>query len=190
MPGTPYTVGISGGTCSGKSTLADHLAQTLGQTHKITVLHTDDYYQWSKMRTTAPVTRTEYPEHNHPDAIDAARLHEDFAAARSDETNDMILLEGTFALYFSQLRTHLDLKIFIDLPSDERLYRRINRMLDREPLDDIALRYLDTVRYRHNEFVEPTRWHADLVINGALHTHAGTAIVTSYIEAQLRHPND
>lgn len=181
----PYIVGISGGTCSGKSTLSDSLEKILGATYKVAVLHMDSYYNWSQMRSTAPVTRIDYPEHNHPAAVDLDRLTHDFTAAIADTTNDIILIEGLFALYFDQLRAQLDLKIFVDLGSDERLFRRIKRMMNHEAIDDIAARYLDTVRYRHDEFVEPTRWHADLVINGALDANLGTDIAVSYIEAQI-----
>ena len=179
----PYVVGISGGTCSGKSTLTNMLKETLSKAHKVSVLSMDDYYNWGAMKTIAPITRTEYPEHNHPDAVDTGKLYEDFAAAISNGANDIVLVEGVFSLYFDALREQLDLKVFVDLKSDERLYRRIKRMY--EPLDETAHRYLDTVRYRHDEFVEPTRWHADIVLNGALDVNKGAAVVAAYIESQI-----
>ncbi len=180
-----YVVGISGGTCSGKSTIARNIENILSEKYKVSVLNMDNYYNWSKMRTIAPISRIEYPEHNHPDAVDIDKLYKDLAAAVYDENNDIVLVEGLFALYFDQMRAKLDLKIFVDLKSDERLYRRIKRMMRDGNLDEVALRYLDTVRYRHDEFVEPTRWHADLVINGAVNTNLGTDIIVSYIETQI-----
>ena len=183
MSKKPYIVGISGGTCSGKSTLANNLKKILDKKYMVSLLNMDNYYQWSAMKTIALITRKEYPEHNHPDAVDKDKLYKDFRAAISDKTNDIILIEGIFSLFFDPLREKLDLKVFVDLKSDERMYRRIKRMY--ESLDDTALRYLDTVRYRHDEFVEPTRWHADIVINGTLDTNLGTSIIVSYIEAQL-----
>jgi len=186
MAKKPYIVGISGGTCSGKSTITDMLGDILSKKYKVSVLRMDDYYQWGAMKTIAPITRIEYPEHNHPDAVDTDKLHQDFVAAISDYTNDIVLIEGVFSLYFDQLRKKLDLKVFIDLKSDERIYRRIKRMMNYgETLDEAALRYLDTVRYRHDEFVEPTRWHADIVINGNADANLGAGIIASYIEAQL-----
>ena len=182
-----YVVGISGGTCSGKSTIADRLKKILGEKYKVVVLHLDWYYKSPEMRTVAPVTRIEYAEHNHPDCMDTDRIYKDLAAA-SDE-NDVVIIEGLFALYFEELREKLDLKVFIDLQSDERIYRRIKRWIDRQSFDEIALRYLDTVRYRHDEFIEPTRWHADLVINGTLDANLGTSIIASYIEMQIRDKN-
>jgi len=183
MSKKPYVVGISGGTCSGKSTLSDSLKKILGKKYTVSLLNMDNYYQWSAMKTIAPITRIEYPEHNHPDAVDKDRLYKDLRAAISDKVNEIVLIEGVFALLFDELREKLDLKVFVDLKSDERLYRRIKRMF--ESLDDTARRYLDTVRYRHDEFVEPTRWHADIVINGTLDANLGTDIIVSYIDAQM-----
>lgn len=96
--------------------------------------------------------------------MDIDKVYNNFTVAVSDKTNDIVLIEGLFSLYFEQIRDKLDLKLFIDLKSDERIYRRIKRWMDCQTLDEIALRYLDTVRYRHDEFIEPTRWYADLVI--------------------------
>jgi len=185
MSKKPYVVGISGGTCSGKTTLTNNIAAKLAEKYRIVVLHMDKYYKWSKIKTIAPITRIEYVEHNHPDSVDLDLLNADFFTSVSDENNDIVLLEGLFAFYLEQFREKLDLKIFVDLKSDERLYRRIKRMINHESLDEIALRYLDTVRYRHEEFVEPTRWYADLVVNGTLDMNLGTEIVLSYIKTQM-----
>ena len=187
MAKRPYIVGISGGTCSGKSTLVQNLEETLAATYKVAVLNMDKFYKWSAMRTIAPITRVEYPEHNHPDAVDMDKLMQEFAAAIADEANDIVLIEGVFALHFDAIREQLDLKIFVDLKSDERMYRRIKRMMNENTsLDDVARRYLDTVRYRHDEFVEPTRWHADLVINGMLDANLGTGIIAAHVAAQVK----
>lgn len=180
-----YVVGISGGSCSGKTTISNRLEKILSEKYKVSVLHLDWYYKKQEVMTIAPITRIEYAEHNHPDVMDIDRIYNDFTAAIADETNDVVLIEGLFALYFDQIREKLDLKVFIDLKSDERIYRRIKRWIDRQTIDEIALRYLDTVRYRHDEFIEPTRWHADLVVNGTLDANLGTDIIVSYIEAQL-----
>lgn len=181
-----YVVGISGGTCSGKTTITRNLEKILSEKYKVSVLNMDHYYDWSKMRTIAPITRIEYPEHNHPDAVDIDKLYKDLITSVNDENNDIVLIEGIFSLYFERLREKIDLKIFVDLKSDERLYRRIKRMMRDGNIDEVALRYLDTVRYRHDEFIEPTRWHADLVINGASNTNLGTDIIISYIEAKIK----
>ena len=181
----PYTIGINGGTCSGKSTLTNTLYEKLGKRYKTCVICMDDYYNWGEMKTISPITRIEYPEHNHPDAIDISKLNEDFMSSISVTTNDIVIIEGVFSLYFNVIRERLDLKIFIDLKSDERLYRRIKRMIDCESLEEIACRYLDTVRYRHDEFVEPLRWHADIILNGTLDANLGVSVIASYIETRI-----
>jgi len=186
MEKKPYIVGIAGGTCSGKSTLTDELAETLGAAYKVTVLNLDTFYKFAAMRTVAPITRVEYPEHNHPAAVDMDKLQAAFSAAIAEEGNDVVLAEGIFALHFDHIREQFDLKVFVDLKSDERMYRRIKRMMnDNTTMDDVAVRYLDTVRYRHDEFVEPTRWHADLVVNGNLDKNLGAGIIAAHIAAQI-----
>ena len=184
MSAKAFVVGISGGTCSGKTTITRNLETLLQEKYNVCVFNMDNYYDWSKLRTVAPVARIEYPEHNHPGAVVTDKLYRDFKAAVYDENNDIVLIEGLFSLYFDKLREDFDLKIFVDLKSDERLYRRIKRMGEGN-IDETALRYLDTVRYRHDEFVEPTRWYADLIINGAFNTNIGTDIIVSYIEAKM-----
>ena len=182
----PYIAGIAGGTCSGKSTLADKLAAVLSAKYKVAVLNLDKFYQFAAMRTVAPFTGVEYPEHNHPGAVDMDKMNEAFTAAVSDGENDVVLVEGIFALHFSHIRERFNLKIFVDLPSDERMFRRMKRMMNESTsMDDVANRYLDTVRYRHAEFVEPTRWHADVVVNGNLDGKLGADILAAHIAARL-----
>ena len=185
----PFVVGIAGGTCSGKSTLADRLERRLGEHYRVSVLHMDHYYKNPGFTTVAPVTRVEYPEHNHPDALDTDALFRDFKAMLNAKSVDIILIEGLFALLFDAVRQRLDLKVFVDLPSDERLYRRIKRWSNQSGMDEVASRYLDTVRYRHDELVEPTRWHANLILNGGSDSDSSVGILVDLITARLRrHP--
>lgn len=178
-----YIIGISGGTCSGKTTLASKLAEILSEKYKTSVINMDNYFQWDLLKTVAPFTGIEYVEHNHPDIVDMDKFYVDFSDIASA---DIVIIEGVFALYFAPLRETLDLKIFVDLKSDERLCRRIKRHMARgQTLDEVAARYLDTVRYRHDEFVEPTRWYADVVVNGNLDANMGTSVIVSHIEAQM-----
>ena len=70
----PYIVGIAGGTCSGKSTAAERLAERLDDL-KVTVMHMDSYFRRPFIDTVAPVTRKVYVEHNHPDALELDRMY-------------------------------------------------------------------------------------------------------------------
>ena len=185
MSKKPYVIGICGGTCSGKSTLSGELEKTLGDKYTLSVFHMDKYYRRPQIRTIAPITRVEYVEANHPDSLETDSLYKDFFEAVSNPDNDIVIIEGLFSFYLDQIREKLDLKVYVDLKSDERMYRRIRRWMERQTMEDIVNRYLDTVRYRHDEFVEPMRWHADIVLNGTLDTNQGTGILISFIETQV-----
>lgn len=187
-PNIMYTIGIAGGTCSGKTTLTGLLTEKLAGL-SVRVLHMDSYFKDKNSIPTviAPVKGVEYPEHNHPDSFRLDDFYADLDAARRGP-EDVLIVEGLLILYLPEVREKLDLKIFVDLPSDERLIRRVRRfMRDRgQTMDEVAARYLDTVRYRHNEFVEPSRWFADLVLNGDFTTHHGADEAALLVRAHLQ----
>ena len=159
-----FTIGIAGGTCSGKSTLSEKLAAYYGERCK--VIHMDSYFRRPSITTIAPITGIEYVEHNHPDAMYLDKMYADWDAMIHSDA-DVCLIEGLFALYLPEIRNTLNLKIYVDLDSDERLVRRIRRFTSfGQTFDEVTSRYIDTVRFRHNELIEPTRWHADMVVNG------------------------
>ncbi len=187
----PYIVGITGGTCSGKTTLVGKLEEALKDNFTVSVLHMDKYFKKPSPTTIAPITGIEYVEHNHPDTLDLDAMYEDFnkiAGGTSEENPDIFLIEGLFALYLDEIRNKLNLKVFVDLKSDERIVRRINRFMQfGQTMEEITSRYLDTVRFRHDELIEPTRWHADIVLNGTLDANIGTDVLKSYIVNALEH---
>ena len=75
----------------------------------------------------------------------------------------------------------------MDLDSDERLVRRIRRFTSfGQTFDEVTDRYIDTVRFRHNELIEPTRWHADMVVNG-IAGDTSVDILAAYIDTKLKH---
>ena len=186
MSQKPYIIGITGGTCSGKTTLTESLEMSLSKNHKVSAFHMDAYIKKPSPTTIAPITRIEYVDHNHPDAFDLDRLYHDIGEAVEDDSEnraDIVIIEGLFTLYLDPIRDRLDLKVFVDLKSDERLVRRIKRFMKfGQTADEITSRYLDTVRFRHDELIEPTRWHADVVINGMFDMNNGTDILLKYIE--------
>ena len=116
----PYVVGLSGGTCSGKSTLSRRIEEVLGTKYKMSTFNMDKYYDFLKMKTIAPITRIEYIEHNHPSAVDIDKLYADFLSVTSDNSVDIVILEGIFAFHFDQLREKLDLKVFVDLLTNKK----------------------------------------------------------------------
>jgi uridine kinase len=106
-----------------------------------------------------------WPDHNHPDSFDFASLRRDLRRARGN--GDVVIVEGILVLHDPELRDLMDLKVFVAADADERIVRRIRRNLAAGAgLDGICDFYLDSVRYRHREFCEPTRAHADVVVPG------------------------
>lgn len=179
----PFFVAIAGGTCSGKTTLAENLRQKLEEKYLVTVINMDHYFKNPTPTVIAPITGIEYPEHNHPDSLKLDEMMVDLDAALAGES-DVVIIEGLFALYLDWIRTRADVKVFVDLESDARLARRIVKFMKRDQsYDNIVNRYLDTVRFRHNELIEPTRWHADMVINGT--PTKGADILKCYIESNI-----
>ena len=74
----------------------------------------------------------------------------------------------------------------MDLKSDERIVRRIKRFTAMgQTFEEVTDRYLDTVRFRHDELIEPTRWHADLVLNGTFLDGLGADVVVRYLAEKL-----
>ncbi len=186
MSKKPYVAAIAGGTCSGKSTLTKNIRDALSGKFRVKTINMDSYFKKEPPTTIAPISRKEYVEHNHPTTLELPRLISDFIEAAESPDYDLILVEGLFALYIDEIRQRADLKVFVDLSSDARLVRRITKHMGwGQTYEQVTERYIDTVRFRHNELIEPTRWHADLVINGTLDDNKGTEIVIGYIESQL-----
>lgn len=185
----PFVVGIAGGSASGKTTLSNRLAETLADL-QVRVFHMDQYFLKIKPRMMAPITRLDYEDHNHPNSFDLADLILDLdAALASSDGLQVIIIEGLLTLQHDSLRERLDLKLFVDAQADERIVRRLKRNLARGMnYDDIANFYLDTVRYRHQEFVESSRWHADLIMNGSNFSDQGLQLVSEWIRAHAPSP--
>jgi uridine kinase len=185
----PLVIGIAGGSASGKTTLSNRLAENLSDL-QVQVFHMDQYFLKVKPRMVAPITRLDYEDHNHPNSFDLSGLVRDIDAALiSDNGLQVIIIEGLLTLQHDPLRERLDLKLFVDAQADERIVRRIKRNLARGMnYDDITNFYLDTVRYRHLEYVESSRWHADLVINGSRFSEQGLHLITEWIRAHVPTP--
>jgi uridine kinase len=162
-----FVIGIGGGSASGKSTIAETLSTMLSPL-QVRVINQDGYFHGAARlpaHANHAGTRS-WPDHNHPDSFDFPRLRRDLAAARAGD-DEVIILEGILVLYDAELRGLMDLRVFVDAEADERIVRRIRRNLAAgHELDGICDFYLDSVRYRHREFCEPTRAHADVVVPG------------------------
>lgn len=197
-------VGIAGGSASGKTTVVNKVKEFFGD--NITVIGHDNYYKAHDDMTYEERTHLNY---DHPNAFDTERMIEDVKKLkegqtveipvydysvhnRSDRTQTVtpqrvVVLEGILLLYDAALRDLMDVKIFVDAPADERLVRRIKRdMAERErSLQSVLSQYQDTVRPMHEQFVEPTKAYADVIIPRGGENHVGIGILRSFLEQKL-----
>lgn len=183
----PFLIGIAGGTASGKSTLSQQLEKLLADLD-LQVFHMDSYFKPADVRpkAAAPITGKVYLDDNCPETIFHEKLREDLAQAVR-EGHDVILIEGLYALWYDWLYEQLDLKLFIDCQADERIVRRLKRNMSQRGLsfDEIAEVYLDMVRYRHEQYIEPTKWRADLILNGSNPSPLAEKMLVSFIRANI-----
>jgi uridine kinase len=179
----PYLIGVAGGTSSGKTTVAERLAALAGEDH-LALIKLDSYY----VDLPGDLETRAKANYDHPDAFDWPLLNEhiaalaaghpvpvpiyDFAAFhRSTETRtvkpaDIIVVEGILVLWEPSLRAMFDLKVFIDTDADLRLIRRLRRDVaerGRTP-ESIIEQYLTTVRPAHEQFIEPSKRYADVIL--------------------------
>lgn len=185
----PFLVGISGGTASGKSTFSRYLEEQLSALD-VKAFHLDSYFKPDSVRpkAAAHVTGKVYFDDNCPETIYHEKFREDLKAA-IEEGHDVILVEGLFALWYDWLWEQLDLKLFIDCQADERIVRRLRRnMAERGfTFDEIAQVYLDMVRYRHDQYIEPTKWRADFILNGSTPSELANGVLVDLIKRSAGH---
>jgi uridine kinase len=184
MAGRPYVVGIAGGTGSGKTTVAERLAEAMPRGRCVTIDH-DAYYR--DQSHLSPDDRADV-NYDHPAALDsellARHLRElragrtveipiyDFAThtrrteTRTIEPSRVIIVEGILVFAEPALREQMDIKIFVDTDPDIRLMRRIRRDLEERgrTFQSVRDQYYATVRPMHLEHVEPSKRWADLIL--------------------------
>lgn len=176
-------IGIAGGTGSGKTTLTQKLRDQFGE--NVSVVYHDNYYKAHSDMTYQQRAALNY---DHPDAFDTDLMICHLMALRRGETvqcptydytvhdrsdktvcippTRVIIVEGILIFHDRALRDLMDIKIFVDTDADTRILRRILRdVKERErSLDSVVNQYLTTVKPMHEQFVQPSRQHADLVV--------------------------
>ena len=195
-------IGIAGGTGSGKTTVVRKIAQALPP-HYVAVVPLDSYYN-----DTTDMTDEERKAINfdHPDAFDWKLLIKQINMLRRGEAIEqptysyilsnrlketvhvepkpVIIIEGIMTLINKKLRDMMDLKLFVDTDSDERLIRNIQRdVVERGRTVDMVIdRYLNVLKPMHEQFIEPTKKYADLIIPQGVEILKGSGILCKYIE--------
>ncbi len=179
-----YIIGIAGGSASGKSTFANRLRRNFHEM-KVTELHMDSYFKAEENRAmvAAPITGKDYRDDNHPTSFDLPKLKQDIANIIKEGTCQILIVEGLLTLWDEEIYEQLDLKLFVDCRPDERIVRRLKRnMTWGLTFDEIADVYLDMVRYRHDEYVEPTKWRADFILNGSNPSPKVLEMIVTYVK--------
>ena len=175
-------IGIAGGTGSGKTTLTEHLVSRFGD--DIAVVHHDNYYK----RQDCSFEERCKQNYDHPDAFDTDLMIRDLKKLkagetiycpvydyaihnRTDETVEIkpakvVIVEGILIFQSKELRDLLDIKIFVETDADVRILRRIVRDVKERgrTLDSVVNQYLTTVKPMHEQFVEPSKRKADLIV--------------------------
>lgn len=182
-----YVVGIAGGSASGKSTIAKKLEGML-EGLNVLVIPMDTYFKPAEERAmvNAPITGKIYRDDNHPTSFRLPELKQDLSEAIDGGEVQVIILEGLLTLWDNEIYDKLDLRLFLECRPDERIVRRLRRNMARGlTFDEIADVYLDMVRYRHDEFVEPSKWRADFILNGSNPSEVAFKILVDHIKASI-----
>jgi len=185
----PIIIGIAGGSASGKHRIAGTLSKTLsGSVSKVKILCMDTYFKKPLPKCTAPFSGREYDDYNHPQSVDMKKLLTDIKHFLQIKEFDVIVIEGLLVLQNSDLRKLLDLKVFVEADADERIVRRLRRNMAERGLsfDEIADYYLDSARFRHQEFVQPSKWYADIIMNGSQWSNTAIELLANWIKFKLK----
>jgi uridine kinase len=199
-------VGVAGGSGSGKSTVARKVTELLTDI-SVASVSMDAYYRNMSHLTLEERTQLNW---DHPDVVDMELLGDqlealasgaaidkpvyDFVAhLRTSRTEpvsgaDVVIVDGILLYWDPRVRELCDMKIFVDVEADIRLIRRIRRdmRVRGRQLNDILDQYLTTVRPMHEEFVEPTKQFADIIVPHGGRNEVAIEMIAARIQERLR----
>ena len=197
-------IGIAGGTGSGKTTITRRLIQSFGE--EVSVVHHDNYY---KAHHDMPYEERAKLNYDHPNAFDTdlmlrhirqlkqgksiqCPVYDYSIHDRTDKTvlirpTRVIIVEGILIYESLELCREMDIKIYVDTDADVRILRRIVRdVRDRgRSLDGVIDQYLNTVKPMHEQFVEPSKRRADVIIPQGGHNQVALEMVIERVRAHL-----
>ncbi len=185
MKNQAVIIGIAGGSASGKTSIAKQLYDYFKGHHKVKILKQDDYYKDQSHLSFEERAKTNY---DHPFAFDTDllvehlkklkkkeriekptydyTLHTRSSVTEVIEKRDVIILEGIFVLAEPSIRELCDILVYVDTDSDIRFIRRLKRDIEERgrSLQSVCDQYLTTVRPMHEQFIEPSKKYAHIII--------------------------
>ncbi len=202
-------IGISGGTGSGKTTVAQKIIASIGEPNAI-YMQQDSYYRDLE---DLPLDQRRRANFDHPDAFDSALMLRQLEALRAGESIDrpiydfvthsrkketihvnplpVIIVEGILVFFDAGMRKLMDLKIFVDTDADIRFIRRLERDIRSRgrSVESVIEQYLTTVRPMHLQFVVPTMRYADIILPEGGFNEAAIDLITGKIRSVLANIN-
>lgn len=199
-------IGIAGGTGSGKTTVVNKILQQLNA-EGVNVLSQDNYYHDNQNLT---LSEREILNYDHPKSIDFELLLEHVQALKNGESieqpiysfvthsrtgdhltvepKNVLIVEGILVLTNKELLKEFDLKVFVHADSDERLIRRIRRDTQERgrDLQEVLHRYQTTLKPMHQEFIEPSKNEADLIVPNMRQNSVAIDFLTTVINNSLK----
>lgn len=199
------TIGIAGGTGSGKTTVVNQIINEL-QHDEVDVIYQDSYY-----KETSHLSFEERKAINfdHPQSIDFDLLVEHLKTLKNNKNVEqpiysfkthnrtgetittrprkVMIVEGILILANPAIRKMLDIKIYVQTDSDERLIRRLKRDISERgrDLDEVLNRYQNTLKPMHLQFIEPTKEFADIIIPNNKYNNVAIDVVQTIIKERL-----
>ena len=198
----PFVMGIGGGSGSGKSTIVKEILKQLG-TEKVSVIQHDSYYKNRPELSFEERTKINF---DHPDSLETNLLVEHLnllisgknveipvfhhftkylrdSSTKIVESRPILIVEGILVLNDKELRDLMNLKVFIDVPSDLRFIRRLKRDLSEHgrSVESVTKQYLATIRTMHEEYVEPSKNYADVLIPESWSNREAVNLLVSHL---------
>jgi len=198
-------IGICGGTGSGKTTIANRILQSVSA-DEVVFIQQDLYYRNLK---DMPLDYRNAANFDHPDAIDNEllanhlkklkagepvelpiydfRTHTRLPDTTPIEAKPIVIVEGILIFAEPRLLEQMDIKVFVDTPDDIRFIRRLRRDIAERgrTLDSVIEQYINTVRPMHNQFVEPSKRYADVIIPEGGHNLVSIDLISGKIREKL-----
>ncbi|RRD96118.1 uridine kinase [Clostridiales bacterium COT073_COT-073] len=198
-------VGVAGGSASGKSTVVKNIRQRFG--HEVEVIMHDSYYNDQAAMSMEERYRQNY---DHPNAYETEKMVEDIRKLKAGQEiarpeydytlytrapqtvlvkpKRVIIIEGILVLEDRALRDLMDIKIYVDTDADERLMRRLTRdMAERgRSVESVLSQYRKTVKPMHEQYVEPSKKYADIILPRGGENKTGIEIIMQHLKSLIQ----